>query len=261
MELGPEVCWMLTVIAHQEDAKRYSGSVTYWNEQLMTLCGFGSRKRLVTARNRAVDLGWLYYEQGGKSKPGRYWVLVPDGLAFSEDGPCDESDLSVRNGTANDLSVRNGTQNGTAKGRNGDRMRNSNSAPFNPSPIPNPFPKSASPKLIELIDGWNAIAGKCDLPKCELSTDLQEEWNAAQHDPDKRAALDDVPKFISAVSRSTFAHGKHWFTLQGLFSNTRSGESKLLKTINGAYENDNRNQKAGANRAGDVERYQESEWS
>lgn len=91
-ELGPEVCWLLTVVAHQEDAKRYKGPVTYYNDQLAPLAGCGGRARLVRARDKAIKAGWLHYEQGGKGIPGKYWVLVPENYADLSDGPCDESD-------------------------------------------------------------------------------------------------------------------------------------------------------------------------
>ena len=70
-ELGPEACWLLSVIVHQEDAIRYSRPVTFWNDQLLPLCGFGSRKRLESARRKAIEGGWIHYKPGGKSKPGR----------------------------------------------------------------------------------------------------------------------------------------------------------------------------------------------
>jgi len=80
-ELGPEVCWLLTVIVHQEDANRYRGPVTFWNEQLTSQCGMGSVNRLHRARLRAIDAGFLHYVQGGKSRIGQYWVTVCTGMA------------------------------------------------------------------------------------------------------------------------------------------------------------------------------------
>lgn len=90
-DIGPGACWLLTVVAHQEDAKRYKDAVTFWNEQLMPLCGFGSRSTLVHARQLAVEKGWLHYEEGGKSRPGRYWATVPERFGDSKDSPLDES--------------------------------------------------------------------------------------------------------------------------------------------------------------------------
>ncbi|MEL7500050.1 MAG: hypothetical protein AAFN77_20785 [Planctomycetota bacterium] len=97
MDIGPETCWMLTVIAMQEDSCRYRKPVNYWNEQLMTLCGFRSRKRLITARSKAVDFGWLVYIKGGNRKPGKYWVQVPHPYSIESDsGPCCEPEPKVQ---------------------------------------------------------------------------------------------------------------------------------------------------------------------
>lgn len=230
-DLGPEVCWLLTVIAHQEDAKRYRSAVTFWNEQLMPLCGFGSRKRLHTARQRAIDAGWLAYLPGGKGFPGRYWVTFPAGLTFG-----DESDLSVRNGT----------QTARTNARQRVAMRNGNSAPSYPSPIPNPVSAKDPPKLIELVDGWNSLAEQFALPRCKISSGLKKKWNAAQRDREKREALADVPKLLQAVKNSTFIHGKSNWTLQSLFNANKCGESKLLQTLRGAYVDDSRKPKSGS---------------
>lgn len=89
-ELGPDVCWLLTVIAMQEDAKRYKGAVTYYNDQLAPLCGF-SEKSLMRARNTAIDSGWLHYTAGGNRKAGRYWCLIPNHLDDIPDTQMDES--------------------------------------------------------------------------------------------------------------------------------------------------------------------------
>ena len=87
--IGADGCWMLSVIAHQEDSARYR-PVTFWNGQLQPLCGFGNEKKLVRVRKRAVENGWLHYEPGGKSRAGLYWVTVPEQHANLGDGPIDE---------------------------------------------------------------------------------------------------------------------------------------------------------------------------
>lgn len=89
-ELGPQVCFLLTVIAHQEDAKRYTGAVTFWNEQLMPLVGTAKWRTLDRFRKVAVEAGWLYYENRGKRKPGVYWVLIPAWAEPLTDAPVDE---------------------------------------------------------------------------------------------------------------------------------------------------------------------------
>lgn len=94
MELGTDVCWFLTVIAHQEDVKRYK-PVNYWNEQLMALVGVKSVDKLIRMRNAAVAAGWLHYHSGGKYRPGVYWVLIPAAFEDMADTACDEPDSSI----------------------------------------------------------------------------------------------------------------------------------------------------------------------
>ena len=75
-DIGIESVALLVAIVHTEDAKRYRGPVTFWNEQLENVLAF-SRGRLDRARSRAVTAGWLHYDPGTKSHAGRYWVLIP----------------------------------------------------------------------------------------------------------------------------------------------------------------------------------------
>src|SRR5262245_36344797 len=49
-EIGPEACWLLTIIANTEDAKRYRDAVTYFNENLINVTGFGSVPSLARFR-------------------------------------------------------------------------------------------------------------------------------------------------------------------------------------------------------------------
>ena len=71
-DIGPDAALLLVIVAHTEDAKRYSRPVTFWNEQILPLCGFANVKAMDRARSRAVEAGWLHYEAGGKGKPGAY---------------------------------------------------------------------------------------------------------------------------------------------------------------------------------------------
>ena len=87
-EIGSDACWLVTNIAHTEDAKRYTAPVTYWNDQLMSVLGF-SWGKLDRARKRATEAGWLYYEPGGKGKVGKYWTTIPDLYDTLPDGAVD----------------------------------------------------------------------------------------------------------------------------------------------------------------------------
>lgn len=141
-ELGPEACWLLSVIVHQEDAIRYSRPVTFWNDQLLPLCGFGSRKRLESARRKAIEGGWIHYKPGGKSKPGRYWVTIPDAFEDLSDSPVDEGgSFEGRNGTAKEREsgLRDETERNTPgqKDQCGTETAHHSTLPLNPKESPN----------------------------------------------------------------------------------------------------------------------------
>lgn len=89
-EIGQGAVCLLMTIAVTEDAKRYTGTVTFFNAQLMAAAGFRSEEALATARNRAIEAGWLHYEPGGKHVAGRYWVTIPERLEVLDDAPMGE---------------------------------------------------------------------------------------------------------------------------------------------------------------------------
>lgn len=93
-EIGTDAAWLVAVIAHTEDAKRYRAPVTFWNEQLQSVFG-GDWKKLDRARRRAVGGGWLHYEPGGKGKVGRYWVTIPPALEGFAATAVDEDDPTI----------------------------------------------------------------------------------------------------------------------------------------------------------------------
>lgn len=91
-EISTNAFALCVIIATTEDAKRYTGPVTFYNEQLMPILGVRKWESLSRARKAAIYSGWLHYEAppNGASKPGRYWVTIPNGLASLPDGGCDE---------------------------------------------------------------------------------------------------------------------------------------------------------------------------
>jgi hypothetical protein len=88
-EIGSDAFALVTIIAHTEDAKRYTAAVTWWNEQLQSVLGF-SWDKLNRARKRAIKEGWLHYEAGGKGKVGKYWATIPERFSEIPDGAVDE---------------------------------------------------------------------------------------------------------------------------------------------------------------------------
>jgi hypothetical protein len=87
-EIGPEACWLVTVIAHQGDAIRYARPVTFFNGQLMPIYGFDSEGRLIRARARAVEGGWLHYDPGcqhHQSRLGQAFTIFTHRSKLSRD--------------------------------------------------------------------------------------------------------------------------------------------------------------------------------
>jgi hypothetical protein len=82
--IGPETCWLLTVIVMTEDAKRYAGPVQFFAANLADQCGF-SVSTLERARRKAVQAGWLHYGPGAKRRMASYWVLLPPDAEGQED--------------------------------------------------------------------------------------------------------------------------------------------------------------------------------
>jgi hypothetical protein len=78
--IGPEACWLLTIIAMTEDAKQYSGPVTFYGDILASQCGFSTRV-MQRARRNAVEAGWLHYVPGTNRRAASYWVTMPSGEA------------------------------------------------------------------------------------------------------------------------------------------------------------------------------------
>ncbi len=93
-DIGPEACYLIAQIAMTEDATRYKKPVTFYNDQLMPVCGFSNVKSLDRARAKAVKSGWLVYIPGGKGKAGKYWTQFPEQYSYLTDGPIDESNVS-----------------------------------------------------------------------------------------------------------------------------------------------------------------------
>jgi len=94
-EIGTSAFALVCIVGMQEDTKavRYSRPVTYFNDQLMSLLGVNSRAALERARSKAVQAGWLNYIPGGKGRPGKYWIGIPQHLEAIPDSACDEGTL------------------------------------------------------------------------------------------------------------------------------------------------------------------------
>lgn len=140
-EIGPDGFCLLTCVAMTEDAKGYTGAVTFFNGQLMPLCGFTTEKRLIAVRQRCVEAGWLHYEPGGKGIAGKYWCVLP--FAARNDGPVDENPeefaLSKSTGEVQEK-FRETTGKVTGEVQENDREKTGEPTVILPIPKPVPIP-------------------------------------------------------------------------------------------------------------------------
>ena len=90
-DIGAAAAYLVVTIAMVEDAKRYSGAVTFFTGQLLPILGLRKWDQLERIRTAAVAAGWLHYENRGRRAPGRYWTLIPAAFEQLDDSPIDES--------------------------------------------------------------------------------------------------------------------------------------------------------------------------
>lgn len=134
LELGPSVCWMLSVIVSQEDAIYYREPAKFYYGQLMPLCGFNSPKQLRAAIQRAIDFGWLCYTPGAKGRPCYFSVCIPEKYAKVEPTGCDESEFTSESEAKTETNVIDSLPNRTSKGERKRKRKGHASIP-NPNPI------------------------------------------------------------------------------------------------------------------------------
>ena len=155
-EIGPTACLLVVLVAVCEDVKRYTGPVTYFNDQLKPIMGIHKWETLARARQRAVDAGWLYYEAApnGSRLAGKYWTTIPEWLSRLDDSPIDEHEACPQNG---DDTPKADTKNGYARGEamgeargygmgdaQGDARGELSNLSLNPDPDPSPVPTTSN---------------------------------------------------------------------------------------------------------------------
>lgn len=255
--MGPEACWLVTIIANLEDVKRYTEPVTFFNEQLMPISGFNSKNSFARARKKAIGAGWLHYTPGGKGVAGSYWALIPDRFKDIPDTPFDEG-FPVQNSTTNNTVPPQVSGAGSHQERDGKRTDNGTANGPHSYPIPNPIPspqeegpapatagcpasKQPPPALLALIAAWNALGpsivklgngAESDPP----SQAVLKGWAAVQKSKEARPAFDDLEKLMTAIRKARFCHGEDWFDLTWLLTKNQRREWKVLVLLRGGYD-------------------------
>lgn len=154
-DIGWQSVLLVIHIAHTEDAARYVGPVRFWNSQLMETLGFSSPKQLSTAREKAIEAGWLVYERQHDRSVGRYYTMMPSVYSELADTPIEESEcvLSIpleeketeKEGEKKTESIPLGekeTEREAEQEGDGKRPRKDTGSgkPSNPIPNPGPYP-------------------------------------------------------------------------------------------------------------------------
>ena len=157
-DIGPAACYMLSQIAHTEDASHYRKSVTFYNDQLINVCGLGSVPSLIRARSKAIEAGWLQYTPGKKGKAGSYHVTIPEWANGLPDGSVEHDFPSAFTNESLPQAERNRSETVVKAEGNRSESVNHSSLSLNPDPNPVPEEKSAAsrrqPKRLAATNGY-----------------------------------------------------------------------------------------------------------
>lgn len=178
MEIGPEACWLLTVIAFQEDSCRYKRAVMFWDQGLAALVGLGSERTLSRCREKAVEAGWLHYEAGRRRVPGRYWVLIPEHAEVFDDSPIGVDESSFL-GTRAEKPPSNRRESVSAAAEQLTEQPPTDCRTFIPVPSPNPIPEEKTHTQAEQQNWKDIPSGTVLKPPPETAADRVE----TQSDP------------------------------------------------------------------------------
>lgn len=156
-EIGTDAMLLVWTVLHVEDNKRYTGPVTFYNDQLMAILGFAKWDRLDRARKAAIEAGWLHYENGGNRKAGHYWGTVPAEFGKLDDTPFDETEYKTSHTSEGYIQgydegykagIIEGIKRGQSGGQSGDDEGDLSNLCLKPMPPPPSCPETAAPAEI-----------------------------------------------------------------------------------------------------------------
>jgi len=255
-DIGPNATLLVAVIAACEDVKRYTGPVSYYNEQLMPILGIRKWDTLNRARQRAVDAGWLIYlppPSGTKGIAPKYWTDIPARYVDLDDSPIDEgpypkigydtpkADTEPEKASPKKVYVE-GDDRVYVQGDVGGE-------PSLPNPNPNPNPKEKSAKtpdqeLLEWCEWWNGLHASGHVQAAvrlpNVSEGVKAAWRRYGRSKALRETLADREAVAQQIRQSPFVKAG-WFTLPKLFGGkNQDGEVIAEKLMNGGYQDNGR---------------------
>jgi len=205
---GPEVCWLLAVVAAYEDDLGYAKPVEFWNENLVADVGLRSVKQLDRVRSKAVRAGWLSYTPGGKGRAGKYHVNDMAGKVLPPDQPAERRENGER----------------TARERGSKRRENGERTGEPSSLIPNPNPETSSlrsevscgeplvaaspPDDVFLAfecngpaKAWTLTAAKVaeyqqSFPGVDVPAECRKAWQWTRDNPERRKTAKGMARFL-----------------------------------------------------------------
>ncbi len=277
-EIGVGACWLVAVIVHTEDAKRYTGPVTWWNNQLQAVSGFTTWGKLDRARKLAVEAGWLHYESGGKGKVGKYWAMIPKQYRDIQDGACDD-DGEIIPHTSEDTNGLSPTpverEPGDKRGTNGGQTGSKRDLNADPSSLtlkPIPKPKalsSAEPtatagnpipaELLDWVAWWNDCAATGLVPRRvdqkRPNEGVRRGWAAWNKTPRLRELVNvDNRESFEAEFRRSGHLKKSWFGLEKLFTKNKTGDWIAGMILDGRYRDDKSTNNGAYDQGGETQR-------
>lgn len=147
MHIGADGCWLLTVIAMQEDASHYEVAPQYYDIQLADRCGW-HRTKVDRVRQKCIDAGYLHYEPGPHRGTSTYWVLLPS-RTLPDDEPTSHG--ATQGATSTALQMR------TNCTSTAPEMRTARDT-YIPDPVPDPDPvKSKTPSPPKARSGGDGV--------------------------------------------------------------------------------------------------------
>lgn len=197
MDIGQHSCLLLVHIAHIEDAGRYRGPARFWNEQLESTLALSPRQ-LRSARDKAIEFGWLVYWRETDRTVGRYFVTVPESAQGLSDDPIEEpSGATSCAPSGADLNIEMNIEMNNKAPSKRTRSEHQSVPPSNPIPNPIPNPKeehsanAAPPQWQEMIrETFDATFGTSSRITASRSRALNARWRDSWWKDNWKAALE-----------------------------------------------------------------------